>query len=180
MKEFIILAVVVAFSLLTYWLVEPFAHSQMHAHVETNHFKYADLPAMTKTGDAAAGKELVNGAAACTGCHSIESQGMPAMMDALTSAQSYGVNPPDLSIAGAIYDANFLAALVKNPAHALSLDHKYPEGGAKMHPMTSFYGAGGDMEQEIADIVSYLQSIAPTAEEVTDKIAFENAFGRCT
>ena len=179
MKEFIILAVVVAFSLLTYWLVEPFAHSQMHAHVESNHFKYADLPAMTKTGDAAAGKELVMGAAACTGCHSIKSQGMPAMMDAVTAAQSYGVNPPDLSVAGGIYDAKFLAALVKNPAHALNLDHKYPEGGAKMHPMTSFYGAGGDIEQEIADIVSYLQSISPKAEEISDKVAFENACGRC-
>jgi len=179
MRELIILVVIVAFSLLTYWLVEPFAHHQMHAHVESKHFKYADLPDVTKTGNAEAGKELVNGAAACTGCHSIKSQGMPAMMDAVTAASSYGVNPPDLSAAGGIYEKNFLAALVKNPAHALNLDHKYPEGGSKMHPMTSFYGAGGDIDQEIADIVSYLVSIAPKAEEITPKVAFENACGRC-
>jgi len=178
-KELSILAVVVAFSLLTYWLVEPFAHSQMHAHVETNHFKYADLPAMTKTGDAAAGKDLVMGAAACTGCHSIEVAGLPAMMPAVDAAASYGVNPPDLSAAGAIYDANFLAALIKNPAHATNLDHKYPADGSKMHPMVAFYGAGGDMDQEIADMVAYLQSIAPKAEEVTPAVAFENACGRC-
>jgi len=179
MREFIILAVVVAFSLLTYWLVEPFAHSQMHKHVESEHFKYADIPEITKTGNAEAGKALVMGAAACTGCHSIKSQGMPAMMDAVTAAASYGVNPPDLSVAGGIFEPKFLAALVKNPAHALNLDHKYPEGGSKMHPMTSFYGAGGDIDQEIADIVSYLVSIAPKAEEITPKVAFENACGRC-
>lgn len=178
-KELSILAVVVAFSLLTYWLVEPFAHSQMHAHIETKHFKYTDLPAITKTGNAAAGKELVMGAGACTGCHSIETAGMPAMMPAVDAAASYGVNPPDLSTAGALYDANFLAAMIKNPAHATNLDHKYPADGSKMHPMVAFYGAGGDMDQEVADMVAYLQSIAPKAEEVTPKVAFENACGRC-
>jgi ubiquinol-cytochrome c reductase cytochrome c1 subunit len=39
-KELFILSVVVAFSLLTYWLVEPFAHSQMHPHVESEGFEY--------------------------------------------------------------------------------------------------------------------------------------------
>lgn len=178
-KELSILAVVVAFSLLTYWLVEPFAHSEMHAHVETEHFKYADLPELTKTGNPEAGKELVNGAAACTGCHSIKSQGLPAMMDPVTAAASYGVNPPDLSVVGAIFEPKFLADLIKNPAHALKVEHKFPEGEAKMHPMTPFYGAGGDMEQEVADIVAYLVSIAPKAEEVTNKQAFETACGRC-
>lgn len=178
-KELSILAVVVAFSLLTYYLVEPFAHHAMHPHVESKKFAYADLPAMTKSGNAEAGKELVNGAAACTGCHAIKAEELPAAMDAITAAASYGVNPPDLSAAGGIYDAKFLADLIKNPAHALNLSHKFPEGGAKMHPMTSFYGAGGDIDQEIADIVAYLQSIAPKAEEITDKVAFENACGRC-
>jgi len=67
-KEPLILAVVVFFSLLTYYLVEPYAHSQMHAHVESKHFAYDDIPALSgKTGDATNGKALVTGAAACTG-----------------------------------------------------------------------------------------------------------------
>ena len=33
MREFKVLAVVVFFTVLIYWGVEPFAHSQMHPHV---------------------------------------------------------------------------------------------------------------------------------------------------
>ena len=178
-KEPLILVVVVAFTLLTYWLVEPFAHSQMHKHVESENFAYADIPAITKTGNAANGKELVNGAAACTGCHSIKNDGVPAGMDAVMAAQSYGVNPPDLSNAGAIFDPKFLADLIKNPAHALKVEHKFDAAKGKMHPMVAFYGAGGDIDQEVADMVSYLQSIAESKEELTPKMAFENACGRC-
>ena len=39
-KELFILSVVVAFSLLTYYLVEPFAHGVMHPHVESKNFVY--------------------------------------------------------------------------------------------------------------------------------------------
>jgi ubiquinol-cytochrome c reductase cytochrome c1 subunit len=178
-KEPLILGIVVFFTLLTYWLVEPFAHAQMHKHVESEGFKYDDLPALTKKGDATRGKDLVMGAGACTGCHGIKVEGMPAPMDPVTAAQSYGVNPPDLSNAGVVFDPKFLAALIKNPAHALMLDHKYNEKTGKMFPMTQFYGAGGDMDQEVADMVAYLQSIAPKAEELTPKMAFETACGRC-
>ncbi len=178
-KELIILAVVVAFSLVTYYLVEPYAHGQMHAHVESEGFAYKDLPALTKTGNAESGKELVMGAAACTGCHAIASQDMPAAMDAVSAAASYGVNPPDLSKAGAIYDEKFLADLIKNPSHALKVEHKYTPESGKMHPMVAFYGAGGDIDQEVADIVAYLKSIAPKPEEITNADAFENACGRC-
>ena len=178
-KEPLILVVVVAFTLLTYWLVEPFAHSQMHKHVESEHFAYKDIPQMTKTGDAANGKALVTGAAACTGCHSITKDGVPAGMDPVMAAQSYGVNPPDLSEAGAVFDAKFLADLIKNPAHALKVEHKYDPAKGKMHPMVAFYGAGGDIDQEVADMVAYLQSIAVSKEELTPKMAFENACGRC-
>jgi len=179
-KEPLILAVVVFFSLVTYYLVEPYAHHVMHKHVESEHFAYADLPALSgKIGDAANGKVLVTGAAACTGCHSIEKDGMPAMMEPQMSAASYGVNPPDLSNAGAVYDAKFLSDLIKNPAHALKVEHKYDPAKGKMHPMVPFYGAGGDIDQEVADIVAYLQSIAVSAEELTPAMAFENACGRC-
>jgi len=177
-KEPLILAVVVIFTLVTYYLVEPFAHHQMHKHVESEHFEYKDLPAITKTGNAASGKELVANAG-CTGCHSIKAIGAPAPMDAVMAAQSYGVNPPDLSNAGAIFDAKFLSDLIKNPAHALNVEHKFDADKGQMHPMVAFYGMGGDIDQEIADMVAYLQSIAVKAEEITPKMAFETACGRC-
>ncbi|MCF6309360.1 MAG: c-type cytochrome [Sulfurimonas sp.] len=178
-KEPLILVVVVAFTLLTYWLVEPFAHSQMHKHVESEHFAYADLAKLTKDGDVANGKVLVTGAAACAGCHSITKEGIAANVDAVTAAATYGVNPPDLSNAGVLFEARFLADLIKNPAHALKVEHKFDAAKGQMHPMVAFYGAGGDIDQEIADIVAYLQSIAVTKEELTPKMAFENACGRC-
>jgi len=178
-KELFILVVVSAFTLVTYYLVEPFAHSQMHKHYESEGFAYKDLPALTKTGDAARGKDLVMGAGACAGCHGIKVAGMPAPMDAVTAAQSYGVNPPDLSNAGAVYDPKFLAALIKNPAHALMLEHKYNAKTGKTFPMPQFYGAGGDMDQEVADMVAYLQSIAPKPEDLSPDKAYETACGRC-
>ena len=178
-KEPLILVVVVAFTLLTYWLVEPYAHSVMHKHVESQNFAYADLAPFTKTGDAVNGKALVTGAAACTGCHSITKDGIPASVDAVSAAQTYGVNPPDLSNAGAIYDAKFLADLIKNPAHALKVEHKFDASKGQAHPMVAFYGAGGDLEQEVADMVAYIQKIAVKPSEVTPKMAYENACGRC-
>ncbi len=176
-NELKILAVVVFFALLTYWGVEPFAHSQMHKHVESEGFAYKDLNASGKTGDAAKGKELVMGAGACTGCHGIKAAGIAAPMDASTAAASYGVNPPDLSIAGAIYDEKFLEALIKNPAHALKVEHKFAPDSGRTHPMASFFGAGGDKDQEVADMVAYLKSIAP--KEFSNKEAFNTACGRC-
>jgi len=177
MKEFVILAVVVFFSLLTYWLVEPFAHGQMHAHVESEKFAYADLPAVTKTGDATRGADTFM-AGGCIGCHNVKVLGMETGMSAKDAAAAYGVNPPDLSNAGVIYDEKFLADLIKNPAHATMVEHKFND--MRMHPMPAFYGAGGDdIDQEIADIVAYMKSIAVKAEEVTPTMAFENACGRC-
>lgn len=178
-KEPLILAVVVVFSLVVYYLVEPYAHHVMHKHVESENFAYSDLAAVTKTGNVAHGEELVMGAGACTGCHSIEVAGVPAVMDAVSSAGAYGVNPPDLSNAGIVYDAKFLNALIKNPAGALKVTHKFDESQGHMHPMIPFYGAGGDIDQEVADMVAYLQSIAVSQEELTPAMAYENACGRC-
>ncbi|EQB39560.1 cytochrome C [Sulfurimonas hongkongensis] len=177
-KEPIILIVVIFFSLVTYYLVEPFAHGVMHKHVESENFEYKDLPALTKSGNVANGQELIVNAG-CVGCHSIEKAGMPAPMDPVMAAQSYGVNPPDISEAGAIYDARFLAELIKNPAHALKVEHKFDESKGQMHPMVPFYGMGGDIDQEVADMVAYLQDLAVSPSEVTPKMAFENACGRC-
>ena len=177
MKELKILAVVVFFTLLTYWGVEPYAHSVMHKHVESEGFKYADLKPLTKKGDPAKGAEVFMNAG-CVGCHGVESQGMPAPMDPLAAAASFGVNPPDLSNAGAIFDEKFLADLIANPEHALLVEHKFSKMG-RAFPMTPFFGLGGDKEQEIADMVAYLKSIAKKPEEIKPKEVFEVACGRC-
>jgi ubiquinol-cytochrome c reductase cytochrome c1 subunit len=174
MKELKILAVVVFFTLLVYWGVEPFAHSQMHEHVEPANFAFEDIKDSGKKGDAAKGAETFMNAG-CIGCHSLKSQGMPAPMDDASASASFGVVPPDLSNAGYLYDEKFLADLIKNPTHALKVGHKFND--EKPHPMTAFYGLGGDIDQEVADIVAYLKSIAPTKME--DKEVFVNACGRC-
>ncbi len=174
MRELKIFGVVVFFTALIYIGVEPFAHSQMYPKVAPADFEFKDLPAISKSGDATKGAEnFMN--AGCVGCHGLKSQGMPAPMDDASASASFGVVPPDLSTAGAIYDSNFLAALIKNPVHALKLEHKFNE--SKPHPMTQFYGLGGDIDQEIADIVAYLKSIAP--KELSDKEVFDSACLRC-
>ncbi len=174
-KEIKILLVVIFFTLVTYAGVETYAHSVMHKYIPTKNYVYDDLPVLTKTGNATAGGELVSGAAACTGCHGIKSQNIPAPMDAAMAVASYGVNPPDLSSVGTLYADNFLATLIKDPAKALKVEHKF--GGDKMHPMTAFAGAGGDIDQEVADIIAYFKSIAP--KELSNKQAYTDACSRC-
>ncbi len=176
MKELRILLIVLFFTLLVYWGVEPFAHSKMHKHVEDENFAYKDLPTLTQKGDVARGKALVMGAGACVGCHSIKAAGMPAPMDPNTAAASYGVNPPDLSNVGALFDERFLAELIKNPTKALILEHKF-DGKTRFFPMPAFAGAGGDKDQEVADMVAYLKSIA--SKEITPKEAYTTSCGRC-
>ena len=177
MKELKILAVVVFFTLLTYWGVEPFAHSQMHKHVESEGFTYKDLKPLNKKGDAAKGAETFMNAG-CIGCHGVKAAGMPAPMDPNAAAASFGVNPPDLSNAGAVFEEKFLADLILNPEHALMVEHKFSKAG-QAYPMTPFFGLGGDKEQEVADIVAYLKSIAKKPEEITPKETYELACGRC-
>jgi len=171
MRELKILGVVVALTLITYWGVEPFAHSQMHPHVEAPDYSFKDVDGLNgMTGNADNGSALVQ--ANCTACHSIEKEGFPALMDDASAGASYGVVPPDLSTAGKLYDANFLAAFIKNPAKATKTEHKFVDG--KVHPMPNYDWM---QPQEIADIVAYLQSIAPA--EMTDKEVFQNACQRC-
>ncbi len=171
MKELKILAVVVVLTLITYWGVEPFAHSQMHPHVEAPDYTFKDVDGLNGVaGNAAAGAELVQ--ANCTACHSIESAGFPQIMDNASSAAAYGVVPPDLGTAGKLYNADYLAAFIKDPAVASKVSHKFEDGRA--HPMP---GYGWMQPQEIADMVAYLQSIAP--KEMTNKEVFTDACQRC-
>ncbi|MBL0687235.1 MAG: cytochrome c1 [Sulfurospirillum sp.] len=174
MRELKILGVVIFFTALVYIGVEPFAHSQMHPKVAPADFMFKDLKTNNKIGNAAKGAEnFMN--AGCIGCHGLKSQGMPNPMDDATASASFGVISPDLSSAGLIYESNFLMALIKDPTKALKVEHKFNE--SKFHPMTKFYGLGGDIDQEIADIVAYLKSIAP--KSLTNSEVFEDACQRC-
>lgn len=175
MRELKILAVVVALTLITYWGVEPFAHSQMHPHVAPADFKFSDVQEDVKDvkalqGNVANGEVLVT--SNCTACHSIESKGFPKIMDNASSAAAYGVTPPDLSSAGKLYNADYLAAFIKNPAKASKVAHKYVDG--KVHPMPSYDYL---QAQEVADIVAFLKDIAP--KEMTNKEVFSDACQRC-
>ncbi len=175
MRELKILAVVVALTLITYWGVEPFAHSQMHPHVAPADFKFSDVQEDIKDikalqGNAANGEVLVT--SNCTACHSIEAKGFPKVMDNASSAAAYGVTPPDLSSAGKLYDGDYLAAFIKNPAIASKVAHKFEDG--RVHPMPSYDYM---QPQEIADMVAFLKSIAP--KEMTNKEVFTDACQRC-
>ncbi len=170
MREFKILAIIVILVGITYWGIEPYAHSKMHPHHEPATFAFKDLKSFNINGNASKGAEAIvnNG---CTGCHSIKSQNIPAPMDAVSASASYGVNPPDLSNIGALLDKKFLANFIKDPVKGFKLSHKF--NANKPFPMPNFYGS----EQDLADIVAYLVSIAP--KEITPKEAFESACGRC-
>ncbi|WP_419249903.1 c-type cytochrome [Campylobacter fetus] len=125
-------------------------------------------------GSAKTGEELI-AAAGCNACHGIKSANMPAPMDDKTASESFGVATPDLSDIGYLYDGKFLAALIKDPVLALKLSHKFSD--EQPFPMTPFMGAGGDLNQEIADLVAYFKSIAP--KEMSDRDVFVNACARC-
>ena len=112
-------------------------------------------------GDHVKGAETFTNAG-CIGCHGLKVAGFEAPMDANSSTEAYGVNPPDLSLAGRIYDKKFLAGFIKDPTMALKLSHKFND--ERPFPMPAFFGAGGDLNQEIADIVAYLVSVAPSDE----------------
>ncbi len=171
MREIKIFLVVAFFTGVLYWGVEPFAHSQLHPPVASPDYTFEDLKGLeSKIGNVQAGSELV--ANNCTACHSITAVGVPSLMDDATNAAAYGVVPPDLSTAGKLYDANYLAAYIKDPATASLTQHKFQNGAS--HPMPSYNWM---QAQEITDIVAYLQSIAP--KEMTNKEVFVHACQRC-
>ncbi len=172
-KEIKILLVVVFFSLLTYWGVEPFAHGAMHKHVDGNNFAYdgADDDASKKDfwasvntiaalqGNAEAGAA---GYAMCQGCHM---EGAPNMGGAI---------PPALDHSGSIYSKNYLIALIKDPAMAMNTQHKFED--TMMHPMGSIKSMITE-DQAIADTVAYM--LANNAAEATPKEVYMEACGRC-
>ncbi|MGP1450162.1 MAG: c-type cytochrome [Wolinella sp.] len=171
MRDFKIFLVVAAITGVLYWGVEPLAHSVMHPATTPADYKFSDLAKIDLSkGDAAQGGELV--VANCVACHSIKSQGFTAPMDSATASASYGVVPPDLSSTGAIYEDNYLASFIKNPAKAADVTHKF--SNEKPHPMPAYDWMS---DEEIANIVAYFNSIAP--EKMTDKEVFIDACQRC-
>lgn len=169
MRELKILIVVVALTLVTYWGVEPLAHSIMHPHVAPADYEFKDCKTPAK-GNAENGAKLV--AENCTGCHGVKAGNVPAPMDDATAGMSYGVVPPDLSSSGYLYNESYLAEFIANPAKASKIEHKFADGSAS-HPMPGYEWLG---EQGIADIVAYLKSIPSS---LTNKEAFEEACVRC-
>jgi len=181
-KELKILGIVAAFTLILYWGVEPFAHSQMHKHVEGHGLVYdgtADIEEASKDkkeakekfwadvkkiaslkGDATAGEATF---AMCAGCH----------MDG--AANMGGVTPPSLDHAGTLYDKSFLVALIKDPAMATNVDHKYPNGTIA-HPMGSITSMVSS-DQDIANVVAYLKE--KKSGHVEPKEAYIEACSRC-
>lgn len=223
-KEPLILAVVVFFSLVTYYLVEPYAHHVLHKDVESQGFVYdgsddvlevqnlisglqktkqekefefkdasADEKQKLKTaiitlendiavqkvrleqkktffsdvariakikGDAVAGEAMF---ATCSGCHN-------------DAGVAMGTIPPSLDNAGVYYAKNYLIGIIKDPAMISNVDHKFsPENE---HPMASVkYMVSSD--EDIANVVAYMRKTAISQEEVTPKMAYENACGRC-
>ncbi|MDR1975770.1 MAG: c-type cytochrome [Campylobacteraceae bacterium] len=128
-------------------------------------------------GDADSGAGAVE---LCLACHSLNSQDRPNALTDEELSQNYGVVLPDLSLAGAIYDKKFLAALIINPAQALKITKKFNDENPFLMSATpvSYDGEFDEASaQSVADIIAYLQSIAP--QNATDKEVFESACVRC-
>lgn len=151
LRELKILAVVVVAVGVLYWGVEPLAHSIFHPKTAPVDFAFSDLEQLPTSGNAENGQVLAS--TYCIACHSIQRADFPALMDNETAIAAYGVVPPDLSNIGAIYDANFLANLIKDPVKALKLGHKFGED--KFFPMTPTPVS----DAELGDIVAYFVSI---------------------
>lgn len=148
MREFKILAVLIVVVGILYWGVEPLAHSVFHPKAAPADFEFKDLERINLSkGNKDRGEELFQ--ENCQNCHSLKAKGFEAVMGEIEGS----IVMPDLSTAGAIYDENFLAAFIINPAQAVKLEHK----DYLMPP----YSAQEEesLEQEVADIVAFLKSI---------------------
>lgn len=151
LRELKILVIVAFAVIVLYWGVEPLAHSIFHPKTAPVDYTFSDLEKLPTNGNVENGQILAS--TYCIACHSIKQAGFPAIMDNETTIAAYGVVPPDLSNIGAIYDANFLANLIKDPVKALKLGHKF--GEEKFYPMT----ATPISDEELGDMVAYFVSI---------------------
>ena len=195
-KIFIIGAFIIG---IIYYGVEPLAHSAMHPKTAPSDYAFRDLEKFGKidlsNGNAELGRDGF--ATNCATCHTINTESRddfhirnPKTMQPV--GENGGVVPPDLSNAGRIFDAEFLAHFIKDPVRASLLEAKFMvscEGlsgeeeykcnmsneGKEIYPMQAFNGLLSD--EEIANIVAYLKSIAP--QHISDKEVFIEACNRC-
>lgn len=166
LKIFLFVVIIVG---VLYWGVEPLAHSQFHPKTSPADFTFSDLEKLPTAGNIENGKELA--IMYCTACHGIKNAGFPSAISDADAASIYGVVPPDLSDIGFLYEANFLANLIKDPVKALELTHKFND--EKQFPMTPTFVS----DAELGDMVAYFQSIAN--KNLTDKEIFIEACVRC-
>lgn len=169
MKEFKILAILAVVVGVIYWGVEPLAHSIFHPAKAPADYTFADVKniQVSAKGNAQAGKTLVEDN--CAGCHN-----MKTPENELKARNADAVMGPDLDTMGYLYAPEFLTALLKDPLKATLLEQKF-KGKEGDYQMTSIAGALDD--QQIADVVAYLQSIAP--KEMSNREVFVDACSRC-
>lgn len=169
MREFKALAIIIAVVGVIYWGVEPLAHSVFHPAKAPADYTFADVKdiQVTLKGNAKAGKTLVEDN--CAGCHNTKTP-----ESELKARNADGVMGPDLDTMGYLYAPEFLTAFLKDPLKATLLAQKL-KGREDVYRMSSLAGTLDD--QQIADIVAYLQSIAP--KEMSNREVFVDACSRC-
>lgn len=169
MKEVKILAILVAIVGVIYWGVEPLAHSVFHPPKAPADYQFSDLKDLQSSlqGDIKKGQSLVEDN--CVGCHNTKTT-----ENELKARNADGVQGPDLETMGYLYAPEFLRAFLKDPIKATLL-HEKLKGKEDTYQMSSLAGVFDD--QQIADMVAYLSSIAP--EKMSDREVFIDACSRC-
>lgn len=169
MKELKILAILLAIVGVIYWGVEPLAHSVFNPPKAPEDYAFSDLKDLQTSlqGDVMRGKALVE--ENCVSCHSTSTP-----IDELKARNASFVAGPDLESMGYLYAPEFLSAFLKDPLKATLL-HEKLKGKEDLYQMSSFAGLFED--QQIADMIAYLSSIAP--KEMSNRDVFINACSRC-
>lgn len=106
-------------------------------------------------GNVAKGKEFFAGN--CASCHGLKEDNITSPV---VDSSTFGVIPPDLSSAGAIFDDKFLAALVMNPSVALKVYHKFGDA----FPMPPYQDTPEVMNANVANVVAYLREMGAKFE----------------
>ncbi|ANV97739.1 cytochrome C [Helicobacter enhydrae] len=169
MREIKILAILVVIVGVIYWGVEPLAHSVFHPKKAPADYQFKDVKDLQVMlpGNAESGKVLVENN--CAGCHNVTTP-----ENELKARNADGVQGPDLKEMGYLYAPEFLSAFLKDPLKVAMLDKKL-EGKEDLYQMSVIAGTLDD--QQIADIVAYLKSIAP--QEMSNREVFVQACSRC-
>lgn len=169
MKEIKILAILAVIVGVIYWGVEPLAHSVFHPPKAPADYQFSDLKDLQVSlqGNAERGKTLVE--ENCAGCHNTKTP-----ENELKARNANGVMGPDLDTMGYLYAPEFLSAFLKDPLKATLLQEKL-KGKEDLYQMSSLAGSLDD--QQIADIIAYLTSIAP--KTMGDREVFIDACSRC-